>query len=84
MHGPGHVFVQDICLCDPVHITVFSVSGFILNTDFKIVCNSKTCWLKVRQIYMPRGYLLTGDSITKCTFHWNFLDHGCPCQSLPT
>lgn len=71
---------KDICLCDPVHITNHFQFQFYLNNGFKIVCNSKSCWKL--QIYQPTGYLLTGDSysITKCTFHWNFLDHDYPCK----
>ena len=60
----------------------FSVSGLILNNGFKIVCNSKSCWLKITQIYQPRGYLLTGDSysITKCTFPLKFFGSWMPLQ----
>lgn len=60
----------------------FSVSGLILNNGFKIVCNSKSCWLKITQIYQPRGYLLTGDSysITKCTFPLKLFGSWMPLQ----
>lgn len=69
-----------VTLC--IYYKAFSVSGLILNNGFKIVCNSKSCWLKITQIYQPRGYLLTGDSysITKCTFPLKFFGSWMPLR----